>query len=117
MVMFFVITLVNACLSNEFVNTSWLRVPIGSFPVNIFDMLILAAVLISALPRRTDHFHTERVHPAVLWALTLFTLAVAGAGIAAMFNGASARSISTTARNLAEVPVLVYLGYRALSRP
>lgn len=117
MLMLVLLTLVNACLKSAWINSGYLRINIGSFPVNINDMIIVAAVLVSLIPKGQYYFETERPHPGLAWAIGLFLLAVLSGGIGAMHNGATARQISTTSRNLFEIPVLVYLGYRLMPRP
>lgn len=111
------LTFVNACLKTVWINSGYMRWNIGSFPVNINDMIIAAGVLVTLLPKGQYYFETERPHPALSWAIGLFMLAVLSGGIGALHNGATARQISTTSRNLFEVPVLIYLGYRLLPRP
>ena len=112
MLMLVLLTLVNACLKSAWINSGYLRINIGSFPVNINDMIIVAAVLVSLIPKGQYYFETERPHPGLAWAIGLFLLAVLSGGIGAMHNGATARQISTTSRNLFEIPVLIYLGYQ-----
>ena len=113
----FLLTAANACLSNDLINSEYLRIPLGAFPVNIIDILILVGLLVTLVPKGESYFEAERIHPGALWAVGLFFLAVGGAFIGAMNNGANAREITTTARNLTEMPLLVYLGYRLTPRP
>ena len=63
MVIFFILTMVNACLSNEYVNTQWLRFGL----VNVFDGLILLGLLVTLLPSRVDYFrtHLRAIHAAI----------------------------------------------------
>lgn len=106
----------NSCLSNNLINGTNLRITVGGFPVNIFDILIVVGVLVTLLPHVEGYVRLERPHPAVIWLIGLVFLAAGGAGIMATSNGATAREITTTARNLIELPLLVYLGYRLIPR-
>lgn len=111
------LTTANACLKTEWINSTYLRFNISTFPVNVYDVLIVVGLAWSLLPKGQFYFETERPHPALSWALVLFLLAVISGGIGALHNGADARHISTAARNLFEVPLLIYLGYRLMPRP
>ena len=115
--MLLLLTFTNAIMRSDWINSEFLRIPLGSFPVNINDWLIVAALLTTLFPKGQHFFETERTHPALIWAIGLFLLALMGAGFGAVTNGATARQISTTARNLVEVPILAYLGYRLIPRP
>ncbi len=117
MFLIFLLTLANGFLKTEWINTDYLRFNNGTFPINIFDILIAVGIVASLLPKGQFFFETERPHPALGWTFVLFTLAVLGAGLAALSNGAGVRPVITTARNLIEVPILVYLGYRLTPRP
>ena len=117
MLLLLLLTFANACLKTVWINSVYLRFNVGTFPVNINDVLMAVGLLISLIPKGQSYFETEKPHPGLSWAIVLFLLAVASGGIGAMQNGATARQVSTTARNLFEVPVLIYLGYRLLPRP
>src|SRR6478672_13009026 len=112
--MFFILllTLLNACINNELVNSSSLRIQLGNFPINVFDIALLIGTIYCALPRGNAYVRVDRVHPAFRWSLILFIAAMIGGLIGAQMNGATPRQITTTFRNLLAIPIAMTIGTR-----
>ena len=117
MIFLFILTAINALLNNTLVVSDEMRVVVAGFPINIIDFGILLALVGAMLPKGDHFFALDRVHKAQVWVFAIMAVASVGAFVGSMGNGANVRQISTAARNLIEVPILAYLGYRHLARP
>jgi hypothetical protein len=93
------------------------RVPLGGFPVNFFDVLLLVLGPAAVLLSRRNAYRTERVHPILPWIFVLFIAAAGGGLVGSVMSGIGLRSTVTTLRNLISLPITVWLGYCLLLQP
>lgn len=107
------ISLLNACLNNRFVNSEGFRIDVAGLPINVYDVLLMVALVWSVLPASSSYFRTGHVHKALIWAIALCFAALTLGTIAAIANPDSlSRSVITTIRNFMMVPVCTWVGYR-----
>src|SRR5437588_8497688 len=86
------------------------RLDVAGVPVNVYDLLLTLGLLLSPLVRRRT-LPNERIHPALMWSMLLFVPALLGGTIAGAVNGATPRWILTELRNMADIPIAVWIGY------
>jgi hypothetical protein len=109
------ITLLNMTADNDaFVLTY--RTTIAGFPVNVFDGLVIIAVVTSFIAL-FGRYPADRVHPLLKWIMATSAVTLIGASVVASSNLAMQRYFLMTFRNFLTLPAAVYLGYAAMKRP
>ena len=102
------LTILNAVLHNDSVVNEY-RVNIAGLPANIFDFMLVIGCGIGLL--RSRRSTTERLHPAILWMMVFFALALIGGLIGGSTNGATTRQVITMLRNFVAAPLALYMAY------
>lgn len=105
------ITILNACLNNDWSNDT-ARIQIAGLPVNIFDFALVIAFLWTFLPGLST-FATTRVSRVALVTLLCSVSALTIGVLNSLTLMVPGRSVITDARNFGMVFLAVFIGYRA----
>src|SRR2546421_3292603 len=108
MILFAILMLLNSALPNELVLDY--RLDLEPFPLNILDGLLIVLFFWQLFPS-SKSFRADRIHPLLIWSITLLVLAVFIGIIGATAQGTGMRQYVTAMRNLAAIPASIFIGY------
>jgi hypothetical protein len=115
MILFAILMLLNFSVPNP--TLFEYRYDVGGFPVNVLDVLLFVVFLHQLFTATRGRFHTQNLHPLLIWSIALLSASIfIGIG-AALIEGTSIRGYVTSLRNLTVLPVSIFIGYAIARTP
>ncbi len=115
MVLFAILVLLDFTLSTDFMFN--FRLEVAGLPLNVLDGLIVLTFVHQLVRSRRSDFRADRVHPLLVWSVVILVLAVLVGVMGSMMNGTRARDWITAMRNVAMLPLAIFIGYMVVRTP